>query len=301
MEHTLDYPALPKTQVVDNDLMSAAKKWLKDTLGPNYNNANYYINLKYDGSGLRCYYKDGKLQKVLGAPDEKFGILRTDTLSCLFPQELDDKSIESLGGELIVDASKFGYGSRNKANGLTNSKNIIEDIKKYAMVRVYRVTYHDTNEYDYDRLCDTLEELPILRDDEKIYFMAAEPMLLGEVSDVKSICHTEYDSNVQCDGIVVYTRKGFRAFKFYYNEIVEATIKDITYRKQKTGNWYPTLHFDTIKVDGKNVSKCAGGSLRIIKERGIGIGSKVGIIMSNSTIPKVLKVYEPSYVFNEPN
>ena len=181
-----------------------------------------------------------------------------------------------------------------------NSKNLIEDIKKYAKVRVYRVTFNDSSEYDFHRASAALNSLPDLYDDDKVYFSQAYRMSLDEADGIKQISQINGEW-IQSDGIVVYTDKGFRAFKFYYNELVEATIKDITYRKQKTGNWYPTLHFDTIKVDGKNVSKCAGGSLRIIKERGIGIGAKVGIIMSNSTIPKVLKVYEPSYVFNEPN
>lgn len=117
LENNLSYKPLPKVQVTNNDLMTAAKNWIES------NNINdYYINLKYDGCGVRAYYKNGKLQKVLSTPDEKFGLVKTNTLGFLFPQELDDTTIESIAGELIVDANMFGYNSRNKSNGLVNSK-----------------------------------------------------------------------------------------------------------------------------------------------------------------------------------
>ena len=249
VEHIKDLSSLRKTQVQDNDLKSSVMKWIKET-----RSEKYYLNLKYDGGGIRAYYKEGKLQKVVSLPDESKGLLKTNTLGCLFPQTLEDKTIESLVGELVTDPQIFGANSRNKSNGLINSKNQPEDVKKYAMVRIYRITFNDQKEYDFDRQSEALSNLPALYDENgKCYFKEAVRLSIDQIPT--SAINNVTGEWMQADGVVIYSEKDFHAMKFYYNESKDVVIKKITYKLQKTGNLYPLIWFDPVQIDNKWIRK----------------------------------------------
>lgn len=74
----------------------------------------------------------------------------------------------------------------------------------------------------------------------------------------------------------------------------ETTIRDITWKVGKTGMIAPKAIFDTVILDGTEVSAATLHNLSYIIDMQIGIGSRVEVIKANLIIPKVIgRVSEP--------
>jgi NAD-dependent DNA ligase len=299
---------LDKEVVTDNTLREAAEEFTKD-LKLN----QFHINLKYDGSSIRAYYVDGKLQKILSTPDKEMGIVRTKAFWNIFPHEVD-KSIESIQGEVLVDRNTYGLLARNKANGLTNSKNMDDEVESNVFVRVYNVLFNDTDEYDYYRLLKTLRALPsIHRERTRLadsntgevktfndtVFSSAYELSFDEIPSDPSIDLKNGD-HFMADGIVIYTDKCVKGFKFYFNDSASVKIKDIDWRLNYNGSYSPVLQFDTVILEGKSVSQASANGVPNLINMKMGIGAQVTLILANLTIPKIIKVTVPSEDYNYP-
>lgn len=284
-------------QVVEN-------KEMKSTIGQAVSNKMLYrITYKYDGSSIKAYYdKEGRLRKILGTPDEEYGFDRTRSFHRMFPQRVP-KGISAIQAEVLVDAKEFGELARNKANGLTNSKNMKDEVERLAFLRAYGLSFHDGN-WTIERLINNLNLIPEVKitvDDKlRSVFKVAENLPIDAIPDTAVVTSPSGD-NIQVDGIVVYDEDGPHGYKFYYTESAIVTITDIQWRYQpNNGTYAPVAEYEPIVLNGKNNYEASCNGVPNMVSMGIGIGAKVKVIMANMTIPKIIEVLEPSVDFKFP-
>lgn len=307
---------LDKTIVEDNDFKTALEEWMADET-PDVNQL-YYLTPKYDGCGIKAIYKDGVLQRVQSTPDEEFGIIRTKAFWNLFPQKLDDKSITALRGEVLVDCLEYGELSRNKANGLANSEKMDDEVENEAFIRIYKVQFIDSTEYDYDRQDLALRSLPIIsmkrnrpcgdgeyHDCDDIVFAPTHRLSLNTLPN-KTLTVFSDGSRFQVDGVVLYSTSYSHAFKFYYTDCAITTVKDITYNQKSNGSYAAVINIDPVTLNDKYIQNVSSGGINNMiglsdnSPGKFGIGAKVKVILANLTIPKIIEVLEESNNYNFP-
>lgn len=299
---------LDKIIVEDNDLKGAVKNYLSAN---NLSKDDYYMNLKYDGGSIKGYYHEGKLQYILGTPDEEYGLVRTKAFWDLFPHELQDKSIKTLQGEVLVDSRVYNQLARNKANGLTNSKHMDDQVRNEAFIRIYRIQFNDTNEFNYERSLNALKNLPqikmtrfrptgnsdcnetIREFPEEIVFSSAYSLDPEEVPTTTLVSLKNGD-NFQADGVVVYSKLGIQGFKFYYTESGITRVKGVRYNRQANGSYAAVLEIDELILNDKSINNVSSNGVPNMIDMKMGKGALVKVIMANLTIPKVIEVLEPS-------
>lgn len=71
------------------------------------------------------------------------------------------------------------------------------------------------------------------------------------------------------------------------DETVETTLRDIEWNTTRTGLCNPTAVFDTVVIDGSDVSRATLHNVSIIKKLKLGIGDKINIYKANMIIPKI--------------
>lgn len=304
---------LAKEKYMPDEILSAITE--------EYKGKKFHVNYKYDGCSVEAIYStSGKLKQILGTPDEKFGIVRTEKLFDFFPKEVK-KGIHKLQGEVLVSTDKYGHLARNQANGACNSKYLQDKIDKECFVRCYNIEYYD-NVYNYDRLINDLQDLPVIlgwrNDHYEVVFCQAEELkpsdITGEPFIEESIfidrpdyispdkvVHDVATENFLIDGYVVYSEEGRFAYKMYYTEYKDVKIKDIDWAYNwSNGSYVPTAVYDAITLNDKTNTRVALGGVSKMVEEGRGIGAIVRVVMSGGTIPKIIKVLEPSENFNWP-
>ena len=297
--------SLPKEKYMPEDILKSIKA--------DYAGKDYVINYKYDGCAVEAHYsKTGKLDKILGTPDEEFGFIRTEKFWNLFPHQLPDSiagKISRIFGEVLVDAQPYGQLARNKANGLCNSKNMQDDIETEALVRVYNAEFYNKEDWNLKTLRSVLEKLPVVTrtiDNVKIaVFDIAEQLSDEQVSGEPLVWEEPYNGykklQLQVDGYVVYCDEGPYAFKMYYTDHKDVEVKGIEWTYNWTnGSYMPVLNFDTVLINDKKTSKCATGGVPNMLKLKMGVGSIVRVIMSGGTIPKVIKVLKESEGYQYP-
>lgn len=304
---------LNKIILQDNNFIKAISQFINEHSNPLMGGWNY-LNPKYDGASIKAYYQDGKLCRIQSTPDEDYGIIRSTAFWDLFPNELEDKSIIALRGEVLVDADQYGELARNKANGLTNSKYKEDEVKQECFIRIYKIQFKDGD--SNIRQKEALDKLPILsavrnrqghpEGINDIYFAPAVKIPLSAISNEMKPFIEEGSVKFQMDGIVLYSNKFTQGFKFYFTDYAITTITDVIWNKKDNGSYSAVVEFDGVELGDKWIERAsAGGVNNLIGESAgspgaFGIGAKVKVILANTTIPKIVEVIEPSTNFNWP-
>ena len=241
---------------------------------------------KWDGCSLVAYYlyaEERNKSVLVKVVSKSSGLDKTKNYSKYFPSEVSGM-VRYIQGEACVDLS-FGFGekSRQKANGLVNSKFKAKEITKYISVNLF--SYYDgksvraiTPNIDSFSLTDTVRPSYDYRD-----------------CKVDGNRLTTPDGKMfLIDGVVHYTTDDVQAYKFYFTDAATTKVIDIKWQKSKYDMYTPVAILDPVIVEGCKISKTSVGSTSKMVSRGIGIGSEVSIVRSNSTIPKIDKVITKS-------
>lgn len=290
------------------------------TIKADFAGRRYHINYKYDGCSVEAVYTEtGRLKQILGTPDEAFGFIRTEKLGAFFPEKVTP-GVHRLFGEVLVSTDKYGQLARNQANGICNSKYLQDKIDEEAFVRVYNIEFYD-KQWNYVRLCETLDSLPLIYKERngrtELVFAQAERLpdsaivgepLIVEKSEVSYLTSelgvfdtVEAESHFQVDGYVVYAEDEVFAYKMYYTEFQDVVIKNIEWNYNwVNGSYIPKAQYDGVTLNDKWNTQAAIGGITKMVDEGIGIGAKIRVVMSGGTIPKIIKVLEPSDNFAWP-
>ncbi len=262
--------------------------------------------LKYDGSSLVGYYdtQTGECIKVVtsgGFNRTSEGIDRTYKFKRYFPNIPIGSGICAIQCECLV-ALEHGLGetSRQKANGLVNSKYLGNEVDSLCNLRAFRYFQEPGSPmYDFKSTMESMPECKNIAGD--IKFSAAwimtyqDIMMLGPEIVNKDIWKTP-TGTFMVDGIVAYSNKGecIQALKYKDAGRGETTeVLDIKWNDQgKKGkdSWSANAIINPIKVRGSSITKPSVGSISKMVSKGISKGARVTVILANSTIPMIDEV-----------
>lgn len=270
-----------------------------------------YVIPKYDGSSLAAYYNtSGKCMRVVtigGSNLGAEGIDQTSKFVKFFP-DLPGTGISALQCECLVSLEHgFGESSRQKANGLVNSKFLENEISQYCNIRCFR--YFITSGWTGPVLSykENLDSFPISRNvmgDIKFsggFVITRDEILSGDPGIIDLINHDIWKTptgTFLVDGVVCYTGSGVcvKALKYKDAGRGETTeVQRIQWNNQASkgkDSWSANAIINPVVVRGSTMTKPTVGSIRKMVDTGLSKGARVTVILANSTIPQVKDVIQ---------
>ena len=294
VEHSHPMLSLDKTKSID-DIKSFVK------------NKTYIAMCKMDGLTCSLTYKNGYLVK---AETRGNGIIGEDILHNALqvkniPNRIEDNTDIVIDGEIICTYENFKSFEdeyKNPRNFASGSIRLL-DSKESAMRKLSFIAWDVIEGFDE---LDTLSSKLLLLED---YGFDVTPHFAhDDIKDIENIVD-QLKANATfmsypIDGIVFkfdnvdqylaagrtdHHFKGGIAYKFY-DEEYETILRDIEWGMGRTGVLTPVAIFDTIDVEGSEVSRASLHNISIIEDLGIlHKGEKVYIYKANQIIPQISK------------
>ena len=287
-----------------NDL----NNWIKKYEPP------YFITDKLDGVSALLIYDTDEV-KLYTRGNGKYGFdishlikyLRLPTLNFI---KKHYKSKLVLRGEIIMKESVFKdkwntsfKNSRHMIAGIVNSKminpNYLEDID----LVIYEIINHDSTSTSFKTQGEQILTCKKLGFN-VVNIIHLDDMLTHE-NLTKLLLNRKASSNYQIDGIIITTGKEYirntdknpsYAIAYKSSSVDEkhtSIVTMISWNVSKNKLLKPLIDIEPVCINGTNVKRVTGNNARYILQNGIGIGTKVTVILSGSIIPKIVEVDEP--------
>ena len=309
---THEFPALSLNKTKDrNELV----KWLGNHVG--------VLSWKEDGLTVVITYDNGKLTTLASRGDGIIGENLTKNSRHIhgIPLEISYKGHLVVRGEALISYKTFNEINslieneedkfktpRNLVSGTIrnlDSKIVAErnvDVKIFELVYMDNMpkTYVDAFNWLHDLGFDVVEYKEVIRNN----LLETIELFENKIKD------NEYPS----DGLVLvyndisYGKSLGTTSKFPLSGIA-FKWNDDTYETTVTGiEWYasrnslnPVLLFETVNIDGADISKASIHNVNIMKSLELGIGDTVEIYLANKIIPQVADNQTRSNTFTIPD
>ena len=273
------------------------------------NGHDLVASVKLDGLTVRLTYKDGNL--VL-AESRGNGIIGSDVTEHVkqftnVPLHINKEGTYIIDGEALIKLDDFvdinkngGYkNSRNLAAGTLSSldTSIVKDRKLswYA----WEVVEGDSDNSFYKRLLNaqnlgfdvvpcyniTINEFNQLQIHIDNFINIAEKENLPQDGVVFKFDDVEYGKSL---GNTSHHFRNGIAYKVF-NDSVETTLRDVEWSSGKTGILTPVAIFDTVDIEGSEVSRASLHNISVMSEI-LGRswkGQRIGVYKANMIIPAV--------------
>lgn len=271
------------------------------------------VMAKMDGLTCRITYNDGQLIRAETRGDGKAGEDITHNIKVVrnVPLTIDYLQEFVVDGELIVDKADFkelkekfvdkrGKKYKNARNFASGSVRLL-DSSRCAERRVQFVAWKLVKGSTIDSFAQTLEELSnkgftvvpynkIINPDSAYLDAAVEDVVAQCEHKCYGIdgCVFSYNSRMAIEraGFTDHHWRGQFAYKFY-DDKYDTTIYDIDWTMGKTGILTPTAIFDTVEIDGTDVSRASLHNLTIMKQLNVRKNCSAKVFKANMIIPQV--------------
>lgn len=304
---------IPKYKVPSDKTMAKALEISTKEL--NLSPSNSYCTLKYDGSSIAIYLDPttGRPLRIVTVGNlnlNNFGIDQTWKLMKFLPQSFP-LGIVAVHCEALVDTTLLTdpETARQKANGLINSKHSQEEVDELLTIRAFR---YFTDRSEYGQLIsktdfkEVLYSFQVVKDDTgRTIFAPAQIWTVEEAVKLGSFLDTDRTQTgtgtFLNDGWVLYnsTGKVQRALKYpgagSGSEAIKTLVQEIQWNDQTPkgrDSWSANVLVDPVSIKGSTIRKPSAGSVGKLVREGISPGAVVGIVLANSTIPKVGDVFQ---------
>lgn len=264
----------------------------------------YYCSYKLDGLTLVVIYENGELKTALTRGSGEEGEIVTEAAKMIFnlPKRINYKGRLELRGECVVSWDNFNYINerleepfshpRNMAAG--SIRNLDTNIARDRMLEYVVFECVDGEDFKCDSKIVNLYALsslgftvvdnaPNTNVDDNVEFLTPEKSkyavdgLIFEIDSEKlskSLGATSHHENCRM------------ALK-WSDETYETTFRGIEWNTTRTGIVNPTALFDTVNIQGSDVSRATLHNLSFIEELELGYGDTIEVYKSNMIIPKV--------------
>lgn len=311
VKHTHPMLSLDKTKSVEE-----LKKFTQDK--------KCVLMLKADGLTCTLKYIDGVLSgaETRGNGEEGEDVLHTVKTISNVPQKIPTtEHIVEVDGEVVIDKSEFNRINlelkkkeektykhpRNLASGTLRQLNSeIAAKRRMQFVAWAGITGFSSNSHE-QRLIDLhqmgFKFIP--------YVIYNEETLEQDMDYLKDFAEAnsfpidglvmKYDDIAYGEslGMTSHHSRAAIAYKFYEDE--EKTIlRDIEWTMGKTGQLTPTAVFDTVEIDGTDVSRASVHNISICKKLQLGIGDEITVIKAQEIIPQIRENLTKSNTFEIP-
>ena len=262
------------------------------------------VSLKLDGLTILNTYNNSKLVQAETRGNGEEGEIVThnarvfDNLPSSIPY---DRKFE-IEGEAIITQSDFEKinvnreykNSRNLASG--SVRQLDSNVTKNRHVRfvawkipfgvtAYSIGFDIAARYGfevvpYEKYNSSKDDIHVII--EKLKTVAREK---GYPIDglVITYDNIEYGKSL---GMTGHHPKHSLAFKFY-DEEVTTTLRDIEWSMGKTGSLCPVVIFDSVEIDGTEVSRASVHNWSMVQDLELGIGDTITVYKANMIIPQI--------------
>lgn len=263
-----------------------------------------YVEPKYDGSGIVCYYEDGNPITVVtcggsNKSSDEGGVDQTSKLLRYFPKV--DPSIKAIQCELLVE-SNASDRPRQLGNGIVNSKDkyTADELDDLVCIRGFR--YFSDKEYDFMK---ELKSFPKVSNHKGTLYNFS-PGYVMRVSELLSLGREVVNNEVLrtstgtflIDGYVFYTLSGevLKAIKFKNaggQEAVEVDYIQWNDLSDSKDGFSSNVMLKTgVDIRGSIVKKPSSNGVNNLLSKNISKGAMVSVTLRGSTIPCVDKVFK---------
>lgn len=265
------------------------------------------ITPKYDGCSFEAVIDNGKVLSISSRGDGIWGRDIRNFVISHIPDVYINKSHCTLRGEILIKKSLF---EKKYADRYVNTRAFVagvtgtdwdDDMKEVAddlsiVIYDYRVNDGDWKEYCWTELPKT-DVLPAFYIKQQIGLSSELEDIYNRFDDYRKKCEYALDGFVikPVNRVGDFTNarpKDCVAVKFL-PITAETTVNSITWELGKTGEYFPIVHYDEVKLDGKVCVKASGHNYGTLYDRGIAPGSKIVISMAGDIIPYIYKVTTP--------
>ena len=300
VEHKIPLLSLDKTKSKDN-IVSFTKK------------SNTFISLKLDGLTVKLIYENGKLKQASTRGNGEVGEDITHNAKTFknIPLTISHNEYLEITGEAIIHKNDFEeinkvladedkYKTpRNLASGSIrqldssiakdrclhfycfNVLSGIEDSSKVKRLEMVKKLGFDVVEYasinkdkaNIESIENIMQELKDYAN-EKYFPIDGLVVSYDDISYSKSLGQTSHHYN---DGL---------AFK-EEDETEETILRSIEWSVSRTGVINPVAVFDTVILDGTDVSRASLSNISIIEELGLLVGDRILVSKRNQIIPHI--------------
>lgn len=301
----VNYQVVNKLEKVEHDhlMLSLDKTKSIDDIKSFIGSKDYIVMAKMDGLTCSLTYENGKLVKAETRGNGIIGenILHNALQVKNIPNKIEYQNKIVIDGEIICDYETFkNFDSeyKNPRNFASGSIRLL-DSKESAMRSLSFIAWDCIEGIYEDYLHNKLIELSGLGFTIVPFACSGEIELNAEVIE-----NVSKERNYPIDGLVFkYDKisdydnagktdhhfKGGMAYKFYDDEY-ETILKDIEWSMGRTGVLTPVAIFDSINIDGTEVSRANLHNISVLKETLHGYGwegQKVKVFKSNMIIPQI--------------
>lgn len=234
----------------------------------------YCVDIEVRGEGIISWDNFDKINEGLIEPYSHPRNLASGSVRQLDPSVAKRRNLEFKAFELVQDGMNeddFYHQGLNKDHSLEYLKDCGFDVVEHVLINV-----EDVNR-------------TIVRFDPTDYPYPVDGLIF-EIDDrfkAKSMGATSHHENK------------LMAFK-WQDETYPTILRDIEWNTTRTGLCNPTAIFDTVEIDGSDVSRATLHNVSIIKKLQLGIGDEIEVYKANMIIPKVHKNNTCSNTYNIP-
>jgi DNA ligase (NAD+) len=269
-------------------------------------NKDWIAMLKMDGLTCSLLYEGGRLVRAETRGDGEIGedITHNAMVVPSIPKRIPYTDRLVVDGEIICklnDFKEFEGEYKNARNFASGSIRLLDSVecskRKLTFVAWDVIGDCRYGKYDGSTLWSKLCMLDVFGFD-IVPFRESELCLEDSVIALREIADLY---NYSIDGLVFkwndckeyesagrtgHHFRGGLAYKFY-DELYETKLTDVEWTMGKTGSLTPTAVFETVQIDGCDISRASLHNISIIKKLGLTNNCTVKISKRNEIIPQV--------------
>jgi len=271
-----------------------------------------FASLKMDGLSIYAEWINGELKLASTRGDGEIGENITSKMSHIkdFPICIDIHGRFAARGEaVLIGAMPSGYKTRrNAASGIMN-RDDSQNMNKIAIIFHELLMHPDMSKFDSEvkRIKEIerigLEGVPwILIHREHVKHQSTIEMLVNIIKEKEDFMKEKGARKfrtMDVDGIVLSKNSSKREnVKIPKNKIafkiddipVETKVTEIEWSITRSNFLIPIVHVDVTEINGVEIEHPTGHNFKWIKDKSIGIGSRISIIRSGDVIPYIKSV-----------
>lgn len=282
-------------------MLSAAKTKNTKEIESFVKGKDFYCSYKLDGLTLVVIFENNKLQTALTRGSGEEGEVVTEAAKMIsnLPKHIDYSGRLELRGECVVSWSSFNYINERLKESFSHPRNMAAGGIRNLDTNVARdrmlefVVFECVTDIGIDNKLDVLNEL------DKLGFTTVS-RCVGTVENSVEGMQPEF-IDYPTDGLIfeINSRKlseslgatshheNARMALKHADETYETVFRRIEWNTTRSGLVNPTAIFDTVNIQGSDVSRATLHNLSFIEELELGYGDIIEVYKANMIIPKV--------------
>ena len=229
---------------------------------------SYKGHLTLRGEAIITYTDFDKINDELGLGSEKYKNPRN--LCSGSVRQLDPNITKKRNVRLVI-FSLVEIGGKEKTKEEEKVNSTFENQMKFLDDLGFETVFR--KKVDKDNILDTIE------------FYAKDVVKNDYPSDGLVLIFNDIKYGASLGTTSKFPRNAL-AFK-WQDETAETTLREVEWSPSRTGLINPVAIFDTVELEGTNVSRASLHNVSIIEELKLGIGDKIKVFKANMIIPQV--------------